>query len=618
MSATPRTVPAFFQRALERFADVEILQDRSGTVTLRALTDDAARCAEGLRLAGVSPGDRVGFYADNSRRWILCDLGIQLAGGVSVPRGTDTPPAEMAEIFRHAGVGIVLVHGARQAEALEALRDELPEMGEIICLDPKEAPGRTVDDLLAAGAEGPGFSELSTRARPEDLATIIYTSGTTGRPKGVMLTQSNFGHQIDTAPGELDVMPNEKFLSILPPWHIFERTVEYVALCSGASLVYTDLRHFKKDLGAYEPTFVPSVPRLWETVYAGVQDALEKGPPLRRALFQGALAVASLRTRAWDRARGAILRVHEPQGLAQLADGLVRAGALVVAALLWPLDRLAHKVVFKRMRTLVGRNLRGGISGGGLMPAHIDKFFRAIELPLLVGYGLTETSPIVTLRRPQRNVLGSIGVTIPEVEIQIRDPESGAPLPPGKVGLVCTRGPQVMKGYYKDEELTRKVIDADGWFDTGDLGSLTEKGDLCFRGRLKETIVLKGGENVEPTVVETAIVASPLVEQVIVVGQDQKVLAALVVPHAEAVSEALGATETLGLDALAQSPEAHALLKRECKTRTSKLKAFERINHIALLPEVLDASNGMLTQTLKPKRHVIVERYADRIREAYA
>ena len=573
MSDTPRTVPAFFDRALSRFADLEILQDRVGTVTMRQLTDDAARLAEGLRQIGVEPGDRVGFYADNSRRWILCDLGIQLAGGVSVPRGTDTPPGEMAEIFKHAGVGLVLAHGARQAQALEDLRADLPDMGEIVCMDPKDAPGRTVDDLLALGEGGPSFSELAPRAKPEDLATIIYTSGTTGRPKGVMLTQSNFGHQIDTAPGELDVMPNEKFLSILPPWHIFERTVEYIALCSGASLVYTDLRHFKKDLSAHEPTFVPSVPRLWETVYAGVQEALEKGPPLRRGLFKGALAIATMRTSNWDRARGAVLRVHEPEGAAWIGEGLVRAGSFVLAALAWPLDRLAHMIVFKRMRQLVGRNLRGGISGGGLMPAHIDKFFRAIELPLLVGYGLTETSPIVTLRRPQRNVLGTIGVPIPEVEVQIRHPETGAPLPPGENGLVCTRGPQVMQGYYKDEELTKKVIDEDGWFDTGDLGSLTEMGDLCFRGRLKETIVLKGGENIEPTVVETAIVASPLVEQVIVVGQDQKVLAALVVPAAEAVCEALGGA-TLDVEALSTSKEALDLLKRECKTRTSKLKGF--------------------------------------------
>jgi len=617
MSETLHTVPAFFVRALERHGDLEVLWDKAGTVTVRRLTEDAARLAEGLRQAGLERGAHVGFYADNSRRWIVCDMGIQLAGGISVPRGTDTPAKEMAELFDHAGVGLVIAHGAKAAEALEALRAELPDMGEIICMDPKGAEGRTVDDLMALGKDGPSFTELATKSRPEDLATIIYTSGTTGRPKGVMLTQGNFGHQIARAASELRIVPNERFLSILPPWHIFERTVEYVAICSGAGLIYTDVRHFKKDLSKFEPTFVPSVPRLWETVYTGVQDALEKGPPLRRGLFKAALAVALVRSTAWDRARGARFRVHEPHGVAAVVDGVVRVGALVVAALAWPFDRLAHAVVFKRMRKLVGRNLRGGISGGGLMPAHIDRFFRAIELPLLVGYGLTETTAICTLRSPQRNVLGTIGVPILKVEMQIRHPETREPLPPGEVGLIYTRGPHVMPGYYRDEELTRSVLDEEGWFDTGDLGSLTEKGDLCFSGRLKETIVLKGGENIEPTHVETSLLASPLIDQAIVIGQDQKVLAALIVPNAAALCEALKEDECNSLADLAASSEAHALIQRECKTRTKALKGYERINRIALLPEALEPTNGLLTQTLKPRRHVIVERFADLITEAY-
>ncbi len=616
MSSTPRTVPAHFVRALEQHAELPILVDRQGSVTLAELLANAAKLSNALRELGVRKGDLVGIYADNSRRWILVDLAIMLAGGVTVPRGTDTPGDELATIFQHAEVGLVFAHSGRHAKQLEAIRSDVPSMGEVISLDPKDAPGRTVDELLAAGAATPDFAALAEGCGPDDLATIIYTSGTTGRPKGVMLNQSNLGHQVAVCPGVFNIGAAESFLSVLPPWHIFERAVEYIALCSGAALVYTDRRHFKEDLARYEPTFVPSVPRIWETVFQGVQKALEKGSPLKRGIFKTAYAVATVRTRAWDRARGWHFRVRKPRGLGLVVDGAVRAGALVLAALAWPVDRLGHKIVFSKMRKLVGKNLRGAISGGGLMPAHIDRFFRTIELPVLVGYGLTETSPVVSVRRETRNVLGTIGTVVPEVEVQVRHAETGAVLPPGEIGVFVTRGPHIMQGYYKDEELTRGVIDADGWFDTGDLGMMTEYGDLCFRGRIKETIVLKGGENIEPTNVEQALLASPLIEQAIVVGQDQKVLAALLLPDPIEVPKALGLGD-MDAAALAEREDVRELLRKEARVRTSALKGFERITRIALLPEMLDSANGLLTQTLKPRRHVIVERFGKLIEEAY-
>jgi long-chain acyl-CoA synthetase len=617
MSPPARTVPAFLADAARRHGSLDILQDREGTVTLDDLLAEAARAAEGLRRAGVKQGDRVGFYADNSRRWILTDLAIQLVRAVSVPRGTDTPVDEMAELFAHAEVGLVFAHAARHAKALEGVRDRVPTMGEIICIDPKDAPGRTLDDLIEAGADAAPFAEQGAAVEPEDLATIIYTSGTTGRPKGVMLTQANFGHQIANGPPVFRIGPAESFLSVLPPWHIFERTVEYLALCSAAKLVYTNRRHFKDDLGRYEPTFVPSVPRIWETVYNGVQKKLASGPALNRWMFKAAYAAASVRTRCWDRVRGHVLRIRKPHGLGLVREGLVRAAAGVGLALSYVPDAIGRAVVFSKMRKLVGSKLRGAISGGGLMPAHIDRFLRTIELPVLVGYGLTETSPVVCVRRMDRNVLGTIGVALPEVEMEIRSPETGEKLGPGEIGVICVRGALVMKGYYKDEALTRKAIDDDGWFDTGDLGFVTEEGDLCFHGRLKETIVLKGGENIEPTAVEEAIVGSPYVQQVIVVGQDRKVLAALVVPEPTTVGPAVG----LGADAtcaeLADREDARELIRQECIQRTSGRKGWERIGKAALLPEPLEETEGLLTQTLKPRRHVIVEHYADRIEEAY-
>jgi long-chain acyl-CoA synthetase len=614
---TPRTVPAHFAAALERFGDKPILEDRDGTVTLSQMLSDAAAAAEGLRRRGLRAGDRVAFLADNSRRWIVADLAIQVAGAIAVPRGTDTPDGEAAEIFSHAGVAFAVAHDARTAARIERMRDRLPDVREVVTLDPKGVGGPTLDALIAEGRDNPGFAAMAAEVRPEDVATIIYTSGTTGRPKGVVLTQANFGHQIEVLPKVLGIGPDDAFLSILPPWHIFERTVEYVSLTQGARIVYTDRRRFREDLADRSPTFVPSVPRLWEMVHDGVRKALEDASPFRRGLFRTAFAVADLRARAWDRARGHVLRVRRPPAL---LDAVVRAVSGFVAILLLPLDRLFHKVVFARLKKLTGGRLRGAVVGGGLLPLHLDRFFRTIGVGVLVGYGLTETSPVVTVRRERRTVIGTIGTAIPGVEIEVRDPETRRPLPPGQVGIVFTRGPQVMRGYHLDPALTSAAIDAEGWFDTGDLGFLTEAGDLCFRGRAKETIVLSGGENVEPSRVEEAITPSPLVEQVVVVGQDRKALAALVLPRAEEVARRLGLSSSTTHADLAARPEVKTLLRDEVARRTgsgSGLRPFETVARVSLLPEPLSADNGCMTATLKPKRHEIAKRFAALIEEAY-
>ena len=617
MSSTPQTVPAWLELARQRLGSKTIQRDRQGDVSLETMLARAARAAEGLRKHGVKPGDRVGLLADNSRDWIVADLAIQLTRAASVPRGTDTPVDEVAYLLQHARAGVVLAHDAGRAVELESIRPRVPTMGEIICIDGQDAPGATLEDLVTAGEGAPSFGEQAAAVRPDDVATIIYTSGTTGRPKGVVLTQSNFSHQVEVVPPLFTMGPKETFLSILPPWHSFERTVEYAALASGGCIAYTDRRRFKEDLRRYQPTFVPSVPRLWETVYDGVRKALEQGGPVKRALFKGGYAVASARAWGWDRLRNHLLRIRKPRGLGWVPEILVRGFAGLTALVTLPFDRLAHLVVFRKVKDATGGRLRGAISGGGLMPEHIDTFFRVIGVPICVGYGLTETSPVVACRREERNVLGTIGTAIPQVEIQIRDAETGKVLPAGHVGLVFTRGPNLMQGYYEAPELTREVIDENGWFNTGDLGLLTEYGDLCFRGRAKETIVLAGGENVEPTHVESAILASPLVEQVFVAGQDRKTLAALVLPAREAITKAAGLDSATPLADLAVHEEVRKLLHRAVVKATAVLAPYERVTRVAVLPAALDVADGTLTQTLKLRRHVIVERYRALIEEAY-
>ncbi len=617
--STVTSVPAAFQAAFDRLGDRPILEDRDGTVSYGTLLSSAASLALALERRGLRKGERVGLWADNSRRWILCDLAIQTAGAVNVPRGTDTPEAEVLEILLHSEASFVLVHDAKTLARLDRIRHQLPALREVAVLDPTGIAGLTVDRLIEEGrrddgGRAPTFAERAARIAPDDVATLIYTSGTTGRPKGVILTQANFAHQLEEIPAFLDIGPTDLFLSILPPWHIFERIVEYVALTQGAKLVYTDLRRFRQDLAEKRPTFVPSVPRVWESVHDAVRKALADGPPIRRAIFGSAYAVADARARLFDTAKGYTTRVN---GVPVIQRGA--AGA--AAALLWPLDALLRRIAFKKVQALVGGRLRGAVVGGGKMPPHVDRFFRAIGVGVLVGYGLTETSPVVTVRRPRRNVLHTIGSCVPRVELEIRDPATGRALPVGQIGVVCTRGPHVMRGYHKDPALTAKVIDKDGWFDTGDLGLVTRAGDLCFRGRQKETIVLAGGENVEPSRVEEVIAPSPLVAQVIVVGQDRKTLAVLVLPRAEEIEKRIAGTGALSPAALADRDDVLALVKAEVGRRTgpgSGLKPFEIVHRVALLPEALALENGCMTATLKPKRHEIVKRFADRIEKAYA
>jgi long-chain acyl-CoA synthetase len=614
---SPRTVPGHFQDAFERLGDRPVLEDRAGTVSLATLLATAAGAANGLTRRGLLPGERVGFWADNSRRWIATDLAIQAAGAVGVPRGTDTPEGEIAEIFRHAEVSFVAVHDAKAAARFESVRGSLPSVREVVVLDPGPGagPGIPFDRLVEEGRDGASFAELAAAVEPTDVATIIYTSGTTGRPKGVVLAHDNFAHQLRVIPKALDIGPTDVFLSVLPPWHIFERTVEYVALTQGARLVYTDVRRFRQDLGEKSPTFVPSVPRVWEMVHDAVRKALAEGPPLRRAVFGAAHAVASARAAARDRARGWFVR-EDGSG-----DGaLVRGAAAVVSALLWPLDAPLRRVAFRKIGALTGGRLRGAVVGGGLMPAHVDRFFRAVGVGVLVGYGLTETSPVLTVRRAERNVLGTIGTAVPEVELEVRDPHTGERLPTGRSGVVFTRGPQVMRGYHRDDELTRKAIDRDGWFDTGDLGLLSRRGDLLFRGRQKETIVLAGGENVEPSHVEASILPSSLVAQAVVAGQDRKTLVALVVPRAEAVAKALHLPESTPLADLVARPEVARLVKDEVGRRTahgSGLRPYEHVPRVLLLSEPLSPENGLLTATQKVRRHEVAKRFAKQIDAAY-
>jgi long-chain acyl-CoA synthetase len=611
------TVAAHGHRPAFKVKDGEVFR----SITFAQLDDSVRDFAAGLVDLGVAAGEHVGLIADNCLLWIISDLAILQVGAADVPRGSDSTADELAYILAHADVRVAVLENGEQLAKIDARRDRLPHLTTCIVMD--EGFTETSKHVLrfdavverGAARRAKGDRSVEQRAaavRRDDLATIIYTSGTTGEPKGVQLTHGNLLHQVNVVPDIIAFTPEDRFLSLLPPWHSFERAAEYVAIAYGCSTAYTTVKDVAADLLLERPTYMASVPRIWESIYDKVLAAVAKEGRRKAALFRRLVATAEAYKRLDRIARGAEPR-YRVEGY--FAEKITRAVARFRTAALAPLYRFAnHK--FAPIRAKTGGCLKGAISGGGALPDHVDRFFDAVGLEILEGYGLTETAPVLAVRRPGQVKLGTVGPVIPGTQVKIVGP-AGESLDPGESGVIYVRGPQVMHGYYKRPDATGEVLSKDGWLNTGDLGRLTLTGELAITGRAKDTIVLLGGENVEPKPVEKALSESPYVGQVIVVGQDQKVLGALVVPNEEQV---MAYCQEAGLpcgtyqEALVHD-EIRSLLACEIRRLVSAergFKPYERVRRFALLEEPFSVGRE-LTHTLKMRRNVIVEIYAEEI-----
>ncbi len=597
-------------------------------ITYTEMLDQIRLVAAGLQSLDIQPEDRISLFADNSPRWFIADQGMMTAGAVNAVRSSQAEKEELLFILSNSGSSLLVVEDQATLGKLRDRLDDIPLKAVVLLSDETPAPDASLkvlnfSQLLTLG-EGRTLS-LVRRTR-EDLATLIYTSGTTGQPKGVMLTHGNLMHQVTTFGTVIQPAAGDRVLSILPTWHSYERTVEYYLLSQGCTQVYTSIRTIKKDLKEYKPHYMVSVPRIWESVYEGVQKQFKDQPEKRQKLIQFFLAM-SQRYLAGKRLWQNLDLLHQDPALPQrLLAGLQ---ALAFA----PFNALGEKMVYKKIRDAVtGGEFRAAISGGGALPRHMDDFFEIVGVNVLVGYGLTETSPVTNVRRPWRNLKGSSGPAIADTSVRIIDLETRQDLPQGKRGLVLLRGPQIMRGYYNNPEATAKAIDTDGWFDSGDLGWLTSYGDLVLTGRAKDTIVLTNGENIEPQPIEDACLRSPYITQIMLVGQDQKALGALIVPNLEALQEwttSQGLTLTLPdaaeaehrptditLDAKPVQDLYRKELNREVQNRPG-YKVDDRIGPIRLLLEPFSMENGLLTQTLKVRRNVVMDRYQGMINEMF-
>ncbi|NET50905.1 MAG: long-chain fatty acid--CoA ligase, partial [Merismopedia sp. SIO2A8] len=462
------------------------------TFTYSQLYQEIQQFAAGLQALGVVQGDRIALFSENSPYWFIADQGIMTAGAVDAVRSSQADRDELLYILGNSGsIGLVVENLATFKRLQDALVD-YPIRFVILLTDEsipeKTAPEETTSEqgsltilnwpqFKALGSEH--TLQLVTQTR-DQLATLIYTSGTSGRPKGVMLTHGNILFEVDTTTEVVAVQPGERVLSLLPSWHSYERTFEYFVLAQGCSQIYTSIRYVKKDLKAYKPQYMVGVPRIWESIYEGVQKQLREQPANKQKLVQFLLAQSQRYITARRTVRGLNPDHLNPSAMEKLV-------AQLQCLLLSPFHALGDRLVYKTIREATGGEVKFLISGGGSFAKHLDLFYETIGVEILQGYGLTETSPITNVRRPERNLRSTSGPPLSQTEIRIVDLDTGKDLQPGEKGLILIRGPQVMKGYYQNPEATAKAIDPEGWFNSGDLGWITPQGDLTITGRAKDT-----------------------------------------------------------------------------------------------------------------------------------
>jgi long-chain acyl-CoA synthetase len=553
--------------------------------------DRIHRLARGLRALGIAKGDRVAILAENRLEWALADLAIICNGAVSVPMHSILLADTVDYIMRDCEPKAIFVSGQRQADKIQSLRDGLPFLSTVIAFDPVQTPSVIDLDKLEeiganlAGDEDPDQTLVPPDLAATDLASIIYTSGTTGKPKGVMLSHANMVANAQQAQEILRFKPTDLSLSFLPLSHVFERTCGlYTMLHAGAGIAYAErMETVPRDLKLARPTILISVPRLFEKIHGRVvSQALDAGG-LKRSIFLWATAVGSAMARCRIAGR--------------------RPGPWLF--LRWS---VADRLVFGKLRAALGGRVSFAVSGAAPLTPKVNEFFIGAGVPLCEGYGLTESSPVLTVNNPGRQRPGSVGTALPRTEIRMADD-----------GEICVRGPQIMQGYWNDPAATAEVLDDEGWLLTGDVGRLDDEGYLYITDRKKDLIVTAGGKNVAPQPLESILRRSEFVQQVVVLGDKRPFLCALIVPEFETLD---AWAQSQGLDtgdraALLASSEVFKLYQGLLTELNRELPGFNQVKRHILLEEELTVEAGELTPTLKIKRFVVAAKFKDRIDAVY-
>jgi long-chain acyl-CoA synthetase len=539
-----------------------------------------------LLSSGLATGDRVALFSENRPEWHIADFALLLSRLVVVPVYNTLSPSQIAYILRHSGCRAAIIAGAAQWDILRPLLPEL-EIETIVGMEETAGVHTSLPRIVAEASafDEPALSRIraeSLTAEPNDLATIVYTSGTTGTPKGVMLSHGNIFSDLRGSLARVPSNTAHQALSVLPLPHVLERTLSFGYFHEGVRIAYGDPHDLKELLPIHRPDIIGVVPRILEKVQEAVEAEIARLAPHRRAIARTLLnaAIASKR---------AEMLGGQPAGL---SDRL--------------LARLANVLVFPKVhRQLCG--LKYFISGGAWLNPDVEIFFRAAGFDVLQGYGMTETSPVITLNEYAHEKIGSVGPALPGVEVRIGD------------GEILTRGPHVMRGYYNDEAATRETIEPDGWLHTGDLGRIDADGYVTITGRRKEILVLSNGKNVACAPLEHALERSLYIQQALVVGDGRKFVCALIVAHPENLAQVAAQHGLAGssYDELLLAPPVVALFREELESLQAEFSPFERAKRFCFLNEEALLDTELVTPTHKVRRSVLERKYADWIRQMY-
>ena len=549
-----------------------------------------AGLAKVLEELGIHAGDRIGLFSANRPEWHIADLAIQGLGAITVPVYFHESAERLVYILNDSGARIVFAAGEEQARKIDDCRKDLSTAPHVICAAaPDDLRGEILryESLVeqCGDVEVAAYRLRAAKVTPEQLATIIYTSGTTGEPKGVMLSHANLTSNAMGFSIDFDMRPADLALSLLPLAHVYERTIDYGYMFRGVAIAYVEqMETVAQMLLEVRPTTMAAVPRFYEKIYANIIARGHAEGGIKRNIFDTAIRIAeeSVPWKAYGKpaSLGLKLRWH-----------------------------VADKVVYSKIRAGVGGRFRTLSSGGAPLAPELAEFFWAVGLPVYQGYGLTETSPVVTFNSPKDNRVGTVGHTIPGVEVRIADD-----------GEILVKGSCVMQGYYRKPDQTREVFTADGWFCTGDIGRLDGDGYLIITDRKKELLKTAGGKFVAPAPIENMLKTSPFISSAMIVGDKRKFVSALIVPDFGAVeAEARKSGHEFSTPSqMNGDPWVRDLLSREIERLTASLAQYERPKRFAVLEQDFSYQNGDLTYTLKLKRRIIEQRYADVISRLYA
>lgn len=556
-------------------------------ITYAGLWDRVRHFAAGLAGLGVERGDRVAIMSNNRPEWPVTDLAIQSLGSATVPIYPTLEAGQVAHILGDSGAHVLVVEDAELLERVNRVREQVQDL-RIVVMDGSaaEEDGSVVSfrAVEKSGAENP-VADWEDRWRAlgrDDVATIIYTSGTTGLPKGAVLTHGNILSNLEGTLEALPMREDDVYLSFLPLSHVFERTCgQFLALSLGATTYYAEsIAKVPENLREVKPTVMLSVPRLYEKMYDRVMGRISSASGLRQRLFRAAIADGKRRY-AIEKEGGTIGR------------------ALKTRLKLW--DRL----VFGKLKEAVGGRARFFVAGGAKLSAEIGEFFYAAGVYVIEGYGLTETSPVISCNRLEKMRFGTVGLPLGNVEVKVSED-----------GEILTRGPHVMKGYLNNEQANAEAFTEDGWFRTGDIGAFDDHGYLMVTDRAKNLIVLSTGKNVAPQPIETALVATRHISQAVVLGDGEKYVSALLIPDYDAVRGSLGLNDSN--EELCEDEQVRSLVERDIEEATTQFADYERPKRFALLPRELSIERNELTPTLKVKKRVLWENYAGTIEKLYS